>query len=82
MKKFNELVETRQWLPVSLQGAAWAWCIIVSTALCMLPDNGLLGEQAVLSLSVTRMHKEGGSSHHSTIRVCKAFSLETWLLKA
>lgn len=48
----------------------------------MLSDNGLLGEQAVLSLSKTGMNKEGGSSHHSTIRVCKAFSLETLTVKS
>lgn len=82
MKKFNELVETPQWLPVSLQGAACAWYMIVSTALWMLPDNGVLGEQAVLSWSVTRMNKEGGSLHHSTIWVCKAFSLETLTAKS
>lgn len=82
MKKLNAPVGPPQWFPVSLQGAAWAWCIIVSTALWTLPDNGLLGEQAVLSLSVARMSKEGGSSHHSNTRVCKAFSLETLTVKS
>lgn len=82
MKKFNELVETPQWLPVFLQGAAWAWCIIVSTTLWMLLDNGLLGKQAELSLNVTRMNKESGSSHHSAIWVYKAFSLEILTVKS